>query len=549
MHVMIEGKVHDFPAGCRIIDMAKEVLGNKYSRVLAATLDNKLVNLGESVRKNCDIHFIDLGCEDGERIYSRSIAFVLSKALYNLYPEAVLTVEHSLGNGLYCEVNGLKLTQPIVSELEGRTARIIEQDLPITYRNMNVNDVKNIFAGGKYSEKTDILEYKKGGLAVYSLGGYSDFFYGPVVPSTGYLRLFALKYYLPGLLLLYPHMKNPDALPEFKDLPKLSGIFKESENWGKILDIGYASSLNRYIESGEAGDIILISEALHEKKIAEIADMITKNIGDIKLICIAGPSSSGKTSFARRLGIQLRVNGLMPISISLDNFYLPRELCPKDKNGEYDFESIDALDLSLFNASMASLIQGSEVRLPVFSFKTGIRQFTKPIKLNTNQPVIIEGIHGLNERLTSSIPKNMKFKIYISALTQLNIDESNRIPTTYSRLIRRIVRDHSFRGADALITLSMWNDVRKGEEDNIFPYQEEADVMFNSFLPYELPVLKRYAQPLLSSVPHDKPEYAMASILLDILSCFLPMDDEAEAVIPHNSLLREFIGDSCFDVY
>ncbi len=546
MHVEIEGKSYDFPAGCKIIDMAEEVLGDKYTRVLAATIDNRFVNLSESVYEDCSIGFIDLSSEDGERIYSRSVAFVLSKALEGIYPEAVLTVEHSLGNGLYCEVNGLKLTQSIVSELEAGMAQIIEQDIPIGHREMAADEAKCIFEGNRYAEKASILGYKSGSLNVYSLEGHSDCFYGPMAPSTGCLRLFALKYYMPGLLILFPHMEDPDMIPEFKDLPKLSGVFKESENWGKILDIGYASSLNRFIETGRAKDIILISEALHEKKIAEIADMITQHIGGIKLVCIAGPSSSGKTSFSQRLGIQLRVNGLKPLSISLDNFYLPRELCPRDENGEYDFESIEALDLALFNETIAALIQGGEVRLPIFKFNGG-RQFTDPIRLGKDQTIIIEGIHGLNERLTSSIPKSMKFKIYISALTQLNIDESNRIPTTYSRLIRRIVRDHSFRGADALKTLRMWNDVRKGEESNIFPYQEEADVMFNSFLPYELPILKRYAQPLLSSVPQTEPEYAMASTLLDILSFFLPMDEET--VIPHNSLLREFIGGSCFDVY
>jgi len=462
MRVTIENKDYDFPAGTRIIDMAKEVLKDKYTRVLAAVLDNRYVNLNEIVSGDCSIGFIDISSESGERIYARSLAFVLSKALSDMYPDAALTVEHSLGSGLYCEVNNLKLTQPIVSELEDRMAKIIEQDIPITYGYMTPEEAKKIFAGEGYAEKADIIGYRDGeSLTVYSIDGHSDCFYGPLVPSAGYLRIFKLKYYLPGLLILFPHRENPEAVPTFKDLPKLAAVFKESEDWGKILNIGYAASLNRLIESGQARDIILVSEALHEKKIAGIADMITQNSGDIKMICIAGPSSSGKTSFSRRLEIQLRVNGLKPLPISLDNFYLPRELCPKDENGEYDFESIEALDLSLFNNTMTSLIQGDEVSLPIFRFNGGSRQFTEPIRLGENQPIIIEGIHGLNERLTSSIPKNMKFKIYISALTQINIDESNRIPTTYSRLIRRIVRDFSFRGTPAVETLRMWDEVRK----------------------------------------------------------------------------------------
>ncbi|TZE82561.1 nucleoside kinase [Calorimonas adulescens] len=548
MHVMIENRDYEFPAGTKIIDMAREVLKDKYTKVLAATLDNRFVNLHQKVDRDCSIGFIDLSGENGERIYARSLAFVLSKAVKDLYPEGTLTVEHSLGNGLYCEINNVRITETIASKLEARMAEIVKQDIPLIPETVPVDEAIERFSKEGSREKAEIIGYSsKKSIDIYSIDGYTDCLYGPLVPSTGYLKLFKLRCYLPGLLILYPHGDSPDTIPPFRDLPKLAAVFKESENWGRILNISYAASLNRDIETGQAKDLVLISEALHEKKIAEIADMISRNSEGTRLICIAGPSSSGKTSFSKRLSIQLRVNGLRPLPISLDNFYLPRELCPRDANGEYDFESIEALDLNLFNETMKSLIQGNEVRLPVFTFKSGIREFTDPIRIDENQPIIIEGIHGLNERLTSSIPKNMKFKIYISALTQINIDETNRIPTTYSRLIRRIVRDYKFRGASALETLKMWDEVRKGEEKNIFPYQEEADVMFNSSLPYELPVLKRYAEPLLISVPDTVPEYSIASTLLNILSFFLPMDDES--FIPHNSILREFIGGSCFDVY
>jgi len=469
MHVMIENRDYEFPAGTKIIDMAREVLKDKYTKVLAATLDNRFVNLHQKVDRDCSIGFIDLSGENGERIYARSLAFVLSKAVKDLYPEGTLTVEHSLGNGLYCEINNVRITETIASKLEARMAEIVKQDIPLIPETVPVDEAIERFSKEGSREKAEIIGYSsKKSIDIYSIDGYTDCLYGPLVPSTGYLKLFKLRCYLPGLLILYPHGDSPDTIPPFRDLPKLAAVFKESENWGRILNISYAASLNRDIETGQAKDLVLISEALHEKKIAEIADMISRNSEGTRLICIAGPSSSGKTSFSKRLSIQLRVNGLRPLPISLDNFYLPRELCPRDANGEYDFESIEALDLNLFNETMTSLIQGNEVRLPVFTFKSGIREFTDPIRIDENQPIIIEGIHGLNERLTSSIPKNMKFKIYISALTQINIDETNRIPTTYSRLIRRIVRDYKFRGASALETLKMWDEVRKGEEKTYF---------------------------------------------------------------------------------
>ncbi|MDI6618077.1 MAG: nucleoside kinase [Clostridiales bacterium] len=548
MHIKIGENDYEYTDSVKIIDIVKEYFGSNYHRILAAAVNNRLVNLNQKINSDCSIDFIDHTSETGERIYARSLSFVLSKAVKDLYPKAILTVEHSLGNGLYCEINNIKLTEAIVKMLEARMTEIIDKDIPFISKKVSIDEAKQLFLEDRSLEKANIIGYTgKKSVEVYSLDGHIDCFYGPLVPSTGYLKLFKLKYYLPGLLILYPHRDNPEKIPPFKDLPKLAAVFKETENWGKILDIGYAASLNRYIEADQAKDLILISEALHEKKIAEIADMISENSEGTRLICIAGPSSSGKTSFSKRLSIQLRVNGLRPLPISLDNFYLPRELCPRDANGEYDFESIEALDLDLFNETMTSLIQGNEVRLPVFTFKSGTRKFTDPIKIDENQPIIIEGIHGLNEKLTSSIPKSMKFKIYISALTQINIDETNRIPTTYSRLIRRIVRDYQFRGTSALETLRMWGDVRKGEEKNIFPYQEEADVMFNSALLYEFSILKGYAEPLLRAVPDTEPEYSIAYILLELLSFFLPSYNES--YIPHNSILREFIGGSCFDVY
>jgi uridine kinase len=366
-----------------------------------------------------------------------------------------------------------------------------------------------------------------------------------MVPSMGYLKVFDLLYYDPGFILMYPQAGDPFHIPPFHDLPKLARIFKEAEEWANILDVGDVGALNDKVVSGEINEIILVNEGLHEKKIANIADMIYAGKDKIKIVLIAGPSSSGKTTFARRLSIQLRVLGLKPYPLSLDDYFVDREHTPKDESGNYDFESIRALDLELFNQHLAALLNGEEVEIPRFNFRTGLREWIgRKYKMEKDAVLVIEGIHGLNEILTSSVPRENKYKIYISALTQLNIDNHNRIPTTDSRLMRRIVRDYLYRGRDAATTILTWPQVRAGEEKNIFPYQEEADIMFNSALVYEMCILKKYAAPLLREIPVSSPAYLEAKRLLTFLSYFLEAEENA---IPNNSIIREFIGGSCFE--
>lgn len=484
--------------------------------------------------------------ERDARIYARTLSLVLAKAVSDIMPDYKLVVEHSLGNGQYCEIHGPKRLKPDdITRLKQRMQQLIEANLPITSKVLPRQQAIELFTQADMEERAQLMRHRQAeSVTVYYIDGYMDYFYEPVLPFTGMVKLFDLIHYPPGVILLYPKPGQPDRLPEFQDLPKLAAVFKEAEEWGRILNIAFASSLNNMIQQNKASELVLISEGLHEKRIADIADVISKNKEQIRLISIAGPSSSGKTTFANRLYIQLRVNGLAPLRISLDNYFLPREMVPKDENGQPDFEALEALDLPLFNQQLRALISGHEVQLPIFRFSTGQREYTSPIRLEPDQPIIIEGIHGLNERLTAAVHKDRKFKIYVSALTQLNIDEHNRVPTTYVRLIRRIVRDHQFRSSDAAKTLRMWSSVRAGEEKNIFKYQEEADVMFNSSLPYELPVLKRYAEPLLKEIKSDHPQYDLAQELLDLLSHFMPVEDERS--IPPNSLIREFIGNSCF---
>jgi len=365
-----------------------------------------------------------------------------------------------------------------------------------------------------------------------------------MAPHSGYIKNFALKYYSPGLILIYPDKANPDKIPEFAEQKKLFNILKEYKTWNKIINFENVSHINQKVKNGDIGDVIRISEALHEKKIANIADMIASNINSKKLILIAGPSSSGKTTFAQRLSIQLRVNGIVPITLSLDDYFKNRDQSPVDENGQYDFEHIDAIDIDLFNEDLYKLLKGYEVEVPIFNFITGCREKTgRKLCINEKQIIIVEGIHGLNEKLTSSIPAKNKFKIYISALTSLNIDNHNRIPSTDTRMIRRIVRDHKFRGWNAESTIMNWPSVRRGEERYIFPFQEEADIMFNSSLIYELCVLKPFAEPLLAEVGKSSPAYTEAKRLIEFLGCFQSVDTHE---VPLNSILREFIGGSCF---
>ncbi|MDT8900497.1 nucleoside kinase [Anaeroselena agilis] len=516
------------------------------SPIVAATVDNDVKDLKTAIRDGDRITFLDLTSEEGMRVYRRSLSFILVVAARDLFPAAEVTVEHSLGKGVYCELHlDRELTAEDVDRLQERMRRLVAEDRPFVRQSMLRADAIALFkASGQIGKVKLLSQLQRELVSVYYCGDEYDYFYGTMVPSTGYLKVFELKYHSPGFILRYPEKDAPEVLPPYVQQPKLFKVFQEAEQWGKILRCPYVANLNEYVEQGQAAEIIRIAEALHEKKMAQIADYISEHTSEVRVILVAGPSSSGKTTFAQRLNVQLRVNGVRPVPISLDDYFVDRDHTPRDEKGDYDFEAIEAIDLELFNEHLVRLLRGELVKLPTYNFMSGQREYRgRRIQIEPDQPLIIEGIHGLNERLTRAVPRENKIKIYISALTQLSIDNHNRIPTTDTRLIRRIVRDSQFRAHDALKTLEVWPSVRRGEERNIFPFQEEADIMFNSALIYELGVLRNCAEGLLQQVGPESPMYSEAKRLLNFLRYFthLPDDD-----IPANSILREFVGKSCF---
>jgi uridine kinase len=545
--VQVEGVgIRQVKAGITLEQLARDCWPDTRRRILAAYVDNDLKELTRPITRDCVISFFGLENKDGYRIYQRSVTFILIRAARELLSDCRVTIEHSLSNGLYGEIHFERaLMEKDLRDIERRMKEIVARDEPFEKLVMPKEAARELFLKDNQPDKVSLLKYREADtINVYRSDWLYDYFYGYMVPSTGYLSKFRLRFYLPGFILQIPDRQNPDLIPPYREQPKLASVHREAERWGEILNVGTVSALNDIIAGGGSGDLVRIAEALHEKKIAQMADMILERHSTLRVILIAGPSSSGKTTFAQRLCIQLRVNGLRPVAIHLDDYFHDRENTPKDEDGEYDFESIDAIDLELFNTHLSELIQGEEVEIPSFNFVTGKREYTgKKLRVAPGEPIIIEGIHGLNDRLTQSIPSGNKFKVYISALTQLNIDDHNRIPTTDVRLLRRMVRDHQFRSHSAQNTLRLWASVRQGERRNIFPFQEQADIMFNSALTYELAVLKTYAEPLLRTIGPSEPGYTEAKRLLKFLSYFLPLD---EGDIPATSILREFIGGSCF---
>lgn len=516
---------------------------------VAANLDQEIHDLQNPVDGCGSVTFVPLNSAEGWGVYRRSVTFLLITAVHELAPSAEVTVDFSANGGLFIEVRGLAngLTAKDVADIEAKMRAIVAEDRLIVKQFLPRAEAVQLFKQSKAIEKANLIAaLQKETVSIYSCGGYYDYLYGAMLGHTGALGSFGLDYFAPGLLLRTPSVESGGAVPPAKPQPKLSHVLTEAKRWADILHCDFVTDLNRANRSGNIGDIIRVSEALQEKKIAEIADHIAEKASDLRLILIAGPSSSGKTSFAQRLRIQLRVNGLEPVSISLDDYFRNRRDTPRTPEGAYDYEALEALDVPLFNEQIVKLLKGEEVELPYYNFLTGEREWGHyaPFSIAENQPIIIEGIHGLNEKLSAAVPRKNKYKIYISALTQLNVDAHNRIPTTSARLVRRLVRDYQFRGSSALKTLRQWSDVRKGEEKHIFPFQEEADVMFNSALIYELGVLKKYAKPLLEMVPPEVPEHVMARKLLDFCQYFDDIKEEDE--IPNNSLLREFIGKSVF---
>ena len=530
------------PEGTSLLEVSREVNGDQYMKYLGARINNEIYPLYKNAEDGFHIQFLDNRDVDGYRIYTKTISAVFIMACKELYPAKDAIIHHFLGPGLYAELDdrhGISFRETEI--LEDKMKEIIRRDIPIERSDYSREEALEIFRDHNYVDKIRLISsMDKDQVSIYRIGDHVDSYHGYLAPSTGYVEEFKLKYYYPGVIILFPSRKNHYNMDNFKDQKKLAKIFKESNNWLEILDLANIGSLNERINNGHLRDLILISEALHEKRIAQIADKVCED-QDINMILIAGPSSSGKTTFANRLSVQLKVNGKRPISISMDDYFVNREDTPLKKDGEPDFESIDAIDLKLFNRDLVKLLEGESVQLPKFNFVTGKREPSgKWISVDKDHPIIIEGIHGLNPKLTIDIPEKNKFKVYISALTQLNIDNHNRISTTDTRLIRRMVRDVKFRGNEPSRTFEMWQGVRAGEEKYIFPFQEEADAMFNSSLVYEMSVLKKYIMPLLQEITPESVHYSEAKKLLKFLKYFNPIEDEG--CIPPNSILREFIG-------
>lgn len=546
MQITWNGKPLKVNKGVTLQEIATRQQKANEPLIVAAIVDNRVRELTYSLEKDSIVKPIDLSMKDGMRIYLRSLTFIFIRACKELFPECKVSVEHSYGGGLYCEVYNTETLSPrVVSRIEQQMQTIIDEDEPFGKTEVAMAEANQIFLEMGMEDKVEIMKYRKEDtIRVYRNGWMRDYLFGYMVPSAGYLRKFGLKFYLPGVILQYPSFEEPGKVRPFQDNPKLFKVFRQAEKWSDSQGIRNIADLNRCIEEGRGPDLVRISEAAQEKFFGSIADDIAQHTDAIRLILIAGPSSSGKTTFAQRLRVQLMVNGLHPVPISMDNYYLDRDLVPVDEKGEQDLESIDAIDLELFNEQMIRLIQGQRVEIPHYNFLTGKREYLgNSIQLSQTQPIIVEGIHGLNEKLTEMIPRENKYKIYISALTQLNVDDHNRILTTDARLIRRMVRDYHFRGTAVEDTLKMWRSVRRGEERYIFPFQETADIMINSALLYELAVLKPLILPLLEAVPEEDAYFPEVNRQKKFLKYFVEMDPE---VIPSNSILREFIGGSSF---
>lgn len=547
IEVLLPGGEKVLLAGGRtLLEISEAVRYHYRAPIVAAVVENELYELTATLDKAAVVRFLDLNEKEGRRIYQRSLTFLLIEAAYELFPGAVVSIEHSLGKGLYCEIKKEPaLSAADVAAIEQRMRRLVEMDLPFKKRQATPAEAEQVFGRQGFADKVALVKYwPKNYLNLYSINDMEDTLYGYHVPRTGLLQVFALQYYKPGLVLRFPDEADPTRVAPFVEQKKLFDIFREAEKWGAILGFDTVGAMNSLIEKGQGPEVVRVAEALHEKKIAQIADLISVRGDEIRVILVAGPSSSGKTTFAQRLRTQLLVNGLRPVPISIDDYFVDREHTPLDEDNNPDFENIEAIDLTLFNDHLLRLIRGEEVEIPSYNFAEGKREYTgKIIKLEKNQPLIIEGIHGLNEALTRAIPRHRKFKIYISALTALNIDRHTRIHTTDTRLLRRIIRDAQYRGISARETIARWPSVRRGEERNIFRLQEEADIMFNSALVYELAVIKEYAESLLKEIDHSHPEYIDAKRLLTFLSFFLPLEPHD---VPSNSILREFIGQSCF---
>jgi uridine kinase len=540
-----DGTAIQHPHGRPLLDIAKTLPTEAHLPFLCARVNNEIQALDFQPGMDCQVEFLTYLAPAGRECYRRSLTFVLARAVLELYRNARLSIDHSIGDGFYYDLfTDVPVSETILGYIREKMQHIIEKDESFIKRILTRSEATALFKKEGYPEKARLVQNLNTDLVgVVSSWKYIDIDFGTMVPSTGYLKRFELKQYAQGFVLLFPDPHDPTRMSQIRTQPKIFQVYRESKHWGKILEVNNVGRLNQIIKNGEVSDFIKTAEALHEKKIALIADEISRR-RDCRIVLIAGPSSSGKTTFSKRLCIQLKVDGLRPRTLSLDNYFLDREFTPRDEEGHYDFESIHALDLELFNRHLAELLEGREVDIPRFDFSVGKRKadFDKT-RINEDQIIIIEGIHGLNDELTHSVPPSHKFKIYISALTQLVIDDYNRIPTTDTRLIRRTVRDRKFRGYSAEETILRWPSVRRGEERNIFPFQEFADMVFNSAVPYEWAILKPMVEPILNDIQPESSAYSEARRLLRLLSLFKNLDPRE---VPPTSILREFIGGSSF---
>ena len=545
----VNQSIYEVKEGTTLSDLAKQVQLPHEPIILLAYMDGKLRELFTPMTKDCHVRFVTLKEQAGYMAYKRTATLMFLKACEDLLGTGATTkiaLDYSIGNSIFCDfLEDRVIDDAFAQSIQKRMEELAKANLPITKRSLDTDQAAKYFDRIGLKGKKELFQFRRESKTnIYSLDGYDNYFYGYMAPSTGYISAFLVSAYQHGVVLQIPKRKQTEEIVPFTPQPKLFHVMQRSREWTKTMGVDTVGALNDEITHGNINHLILLQEGLQEKLLADIADeIVSKNK---RIILIAGPSSSGKTTFSHRLSIQLQIAGLTPHPVSMDDYFLDRELSPRDENGNYNFETIASLDVDLLTKHINQLLDGEEIDVPSYNFITGKREYHgHKLKIGEKDVLVIEGIHGLNGTLTNEIPEDAKYRIYVSALNQINLDEHNRIPSSDGRLLRRIVRDAMTRGNDARETISRWDSVRKGEEDNIFPYQEEADVMFNSAQIYEIAVLKQYAEPLLFAVPRDCPEYQEAKRLLKFLEYFLNIPSEA---IPKTSLLREFIGGSCFEV-
>lgn len=544
MKIQYQDKSMEVEEKTTIQELLKEEIQKSEHPVIGAIFNNEYVNLGYEISTDGEVKLIDIASKEGTKMYRRTIIYMLGKAVEEVCPDKKIIVNYQLPNSMFCEIENTEITEELAQKLNDQMHEFAQKDLPIKQVIMTREQAEEFYQKNDVSKgrlQLDLEDNQE--IYMYYCEDYYNYCYGTIANRTGVTKIFEIIKYEDGFLVRYPSSDKPEQLPKLIQTKKLSWALNEYDDIHKILDVNTVYKLNMAIEQDTIKDIIMLDEALHEKKIANIADKIAKN-RNVKMILIAGPSSSGKTTFAQRLGIQLRINRIKPVTISVDNYFVERKDTPRDKKGNYDFECIEAIDLELFNDHLTKLLNGEEVEMPEFDFHEGTKRYNgRKLKLEPDQVLVIEGIHCLNDKLTSKIAKDQKYKIYISALTVLNMDRYNRISTTDTRLVRRIVRDYQFRGYDAKHTIATWHSVNNGEEKNIFPYQEEANSIFNTSLIYELNVLKGVVLPLLKEIKQEEAEYAEAQRLINMLKYFetIPAD-----YVPTNSLLKEFLGGGSF---